>query len=171
MKSWLPTTLLLLYFAYYVFAIQDIELDPWSVGELMTARTLPAAIGLIALVVLVIQMVKTLLELAQSRSIAKKHIERTDLRPNTEALVPMPARITPLALTVLFFGLYIASMDGLGFTLASIGFLTGTAWILGYRHPLGFAFVCLGVPLLLAGLFHSIGIYLPTGTWLGGLDA
>ena len=102
MKSWLPTTLLLLYFAYYVFAIQDIELDPWSVGELMTARTLPAAIGSIALVVLVIQMVKTLLELAQSRSIAKKHIERTDLRPNTEALVPKPARITPLALTVLF---------------------------------------------------------------------
>ena len=38
-KSWLPTTLLLLYFAYYVFAIQEIELDPWSLGELMTART------------------------------------------------------------------------------------------------------------------------------------
>ena len=45
MKSWLPTTLLLLYFTYYVFAIQDIELDPWSVGELMTARTLPSIVG------------------------------------------------------------------------------------------------------------------------------
>ena len=121
----------------------------------------------IALAVLIIQIVKTLLEQPQSRSKIDARIDKA-VQSDAEALVPMPARITPLALTVLFFGLYIASMDGLGFTLASIGFLTGTAWILGYRHPLGFAFVCLGVPLLLAGLFHSIGIYLPTGTWLGG---
>ena len=58
MKSWLPTTLLLLYFAYYVFAIQEIELDPWSLGELMTARTLPSIVGVIALAVLIIQIVK-----------------------------------------------------------------------------------------------------------------
>ena len=62
MKSWLPTTLLLLYFAYYVFAIQEIELDPWSLGELMTARTLPSIVGVIALAVLIIQIVKTLLD-------------------------------------------------------------------------------------------------------------
>ena len=67
MKSWLPTTLLLLYFTYYVFAIQDIELDPWSVGELMTARTLPSIVGGIALAVIIIQIVKTLLDSYRNR--------------------------------------------------------------------------------------------------------
>ena len=76
MKSWLPTTLLLLYFAYYVFAIQDIELDPWSVGELMTARTLPSIVGIIALLVIIIQIVKTLLELPQSRSSGETRIDK-----------------------------------------------------------------------------------------------
>ena len=167
MKSWLPTTLLLLYFAYYVFAIQDIELDPWSVGELMTARTLPSVVGVIALAVIIIQIVKTLLELPQSQSRIEKSIDSA-VRSNTETLISFPTRIAPLAGTVLFFGLYVASIDALGFTLASMGFLTATAWILGYRQPLGFIGICLGVPLLLAGLFHGIGIYLPAGTWLGG---
>ena len=167
MKSWLPTTLLLLYFAYYVFAIQDIELDPWSVGELMTARTLPSIVGVIALAVFIIQIVKTLLQLPQSRLKIEKHIDKA-VQSDTEALVPTPGRIAPLAGTVFFFGLYVVSIDVLGFTLASMGFLTATAWILGYRQPLGFIGVCAGVPLLLAGLFHSIGIYLPAGTWIGG---
>ena len=169
MKSWLPTTLLLLYFAYYVFAIQDIELDPWSVGELMTARTLPSIVGGIAIVVIIIQMVKTLLEQprSQSRLKVEKRIDKV-AQSDTEALVTTPTRIAPLAGTVIFFGLYVASIDALGFTLASMGFLTATAWILGYRQPLGFIGVCMGVPLLLAGLFHSIGIYLPAGTWIGG---
>lgn len=167
MKSWLPTTLLLLYFTYYVFAIQDIELDPWSVGELMTARTLPSVVGGIALAVIIIQIVKTLLQLPQSRLKVETSINKA-VQSDTEALVPTPARIAPLAGTVFSFGLYVASIDVLGFTLASMGFLTATAWILGYRQPLGFIGVCIGVPLLLAGLFTSIGIYLPAGTWIGG---
>ena len=167
MKSWLPTTLLLLYFTYYVFAIQDIELDPWSVGELMTARTLPSIVGVIALAVIIIQVVKTLLQLPQSRLKVETHIDKA-VQSDTEALVPTPARIAPLAGTVFSFGLYIVSIDVLGFTLASMGFLTAAAWILGYRQPLGFIGVCVGVPLLLAGLFNSIGIYLPAGTWIGG---
>ena len=167
MKSWLPTTLLLLYFAYYVFAIQDIELDPWSVGELMTARTLPSIVGVIAIAVIIIQIVETLLQLPQSRLKVETRIDKTD-QSDTEALVPTPARIAPLAGTVFSFGLYVVSIDVLGFTLASMGFLTATAWILGYRQPLGFIGVCVGVPLLLAGLFNSIGIYLPAGTWIGG---
>ena len=167
MKSWLPTTLLLLYFAYYVFAIQEIELDPWSLGELMTARTLPSIVGVIALAVLIIQIVKTLLDLPQSRSKIGARIDKA-VQSDAEALVPALSRIAPLAGTVLFFGLYVASIDTVGFTLASMGFLTATAWILGYRQPLGFIGVCAGVPLLLAGLFHSIGIYLPAGTWIGG---
>ena len=167
MKSWLPTTLLLLYFAYYVFAIQEIELDPWSLGELMTARTLPSIVGVIALAVLIIQIVKTLLDLPQSRSKIDARIDKA-VQSDAEALVPAPSRIAPLAGTVLFFGLYVASIDTVGFTLASMGFLTATAWNLGYRQPLGFIGVCAGVPLLLAGLFHSIGIYLPAGTWIGG---
>jgi hypothetical protein len=167
MKSWLPTTLLLLYFTYYVFAIQDIELDPWSVGELMTARTLPSIVGVIALAVIIIQIVKTLLQRPQSRLKVETRIDKA-VQSDTEALVPTPARIAPLAGTVFSFGLYVASIDVLGFTLASMGFLTATAWILGYRQPLGFIGVCVGVPLLLAGLFNSIGIYLPAGTWIGG---
>ena len=167
MKSWLPTTLLLLYFAYYVFAIQDIELDPWSVGELMTARTLPSIVGGLAIVVIIIQIVKTLLEQPRSRLKVEKRIDKV-AQSDTEAVVPTPTRIAPLAGTVIFFGLYVASIDALGFTLASMGFLTATAWILGYRQPLGLIGVCMGVPLLLAGLFHSIGIYLPAGTWIGG---
>ncbi len=170
MKSWLPTTLLLLYFTYYVFAIQDIELDPWSVGELMTARTLPSIVGVIALAVIIIQIVKTLLQRPQSRLKVETRIDKT-VQSDTEALVPTPARIAPLAGTVFSFGLYVVSIDVLGFTLASMGFLTATAWILGYRQPLGFIGVCVGVPLLLAGLFNSIGIYLPAGTWIGGLNA
>lgn len=167
MKSWLPTTLLLLYFAYYVFAIQEIELDPWSLGELMTARTLPSIVGVIALAVLIIQIVKTLLDLPQSRSKIGARIDKA-VQSDAEALVPALSRIAPLAGTVLFFGLYVASIDTVGFTLSSMGFLAATAWILGYRQPLGFIGVCAGVPLLLAGLFHSIGIYLPAGTWIGG---
>ena len=167
MKSWLPTTLLLLYFAYYVFAIQDIELDPWSVGELMTARTLPSIVGGIALAVIIIQIVKTLLQLPQSLLKVETRIDKA-VQSDTEALAPTPARIAPLAGTVFSFGLYIVSIDVLGFTLASMGFLTAAAWILGYRQPLGFIGVCVGVPLLLAGLFNSIGIYLPAGTWIGG---
>ncbi len=167
MKSWLPTTLLLLYFTYYVFAIQDIELDPWSVGELMTARTLPSIVGVIALAVIIIQIVKILLLLPQSRLYFETRIDNA-VHYDTEALVPTPARIAPLAGTVFSFGLYVVSIDVLGFTLASMGFLTATAWILGYRQPLGFIGVCIGVPLLLAGLFTSIGIYLPAGTWIGG---
>ena len=167
MKSWLPTTLLLLYFAYYVFAIQEIELDPWSLGELMTARTLPSIVGVIALAVLIIQIVKPLLDQPQSRSKIDARIDKA-VQSDAEALVPALSRIAPLAGTVLFFGLYVASIDTVGFTLASMGFLTATAWILGYRQPLGFIGVCAGVPLLLAGLFHSIGIYLPAGTWIGG---
>ena len=167
MKSWLPTTLLLLYFTYYVFAIQDIELDPWSVGELMTARTLPSIVGVIALAVIIIQVVKTLLQLPRSRLKVETRIDKA-VQSDTEALVPTPARIAPLAGTVFSFGLYVVSIDVLGFTLASMGFLTATAWILGYRQPLGFIGVCVGVPLLLAGLFNSIGIYLPAGTWIGG---
>ena len=167
MKSWLPTTLLLLYFTYYVFAIQDIELDPWSVGELMTARTLPSIVGVIALAVIIIQVVKTLLQLPRSRLKVETRIDKA-VQSDTEALVPTPARIAPLAGTVFSFGLYVVSIDVLGFTLASMGFLTATAWILGYRQPLGFIGVCIGVPLLLAGLFTSIGIYLPAGTWIGG---
>ena len=167
MKSWLPTTLLLLYFTYYVFAIQDIELDPWSVGELMTARTLPSIVGVIALAVIIIQVVKTLLQLPRSRLKVETRIDKA-VQSDTEALVPTPARIAPLAGTVFSFGLYVVSIDVLGFTLASMGFLTATAWILGYRQPLGFIGVCVGVPLLLAGLFTSIGIYLPAGTWIGG---
>jgi len=167
MKSWLPTTLLLLYFTYYVFAIQDIELDPWSVGELMTARTLPSIVGVIALAVIIIQVVKTLLQLPRSRLKVETRIDKA-VQSETEALVPTPARIAPLAGAVFSFGLYVVSIDVLGFTLASMGFLTATAWILGYRQPLGFIGVCVGVPLLLAGLFTSIGIYLPAGTWVGG---
>ena len=167
MKSWLPTTLLLLYFTYYVFAIQDIELDPWSVGELMTARTLPSIVGVIALAVIIIQIVKILLQRPRSRLKVKTRIDKA-VQSDTEALVPTPARIAPLAGTVFSFGLYVVSIDVLGFTLASMGFLTATAWILGYRQPLGFIGVCVGVPLLLAGLFNSIGIYLPAGTWIGG---
>ena len=167
MKSWLPTTLLLLYFTYYVFAIQDIELDPWSVGELMTARTLPSIVGVIALAVIIIQIVKILLQRPRSRLKVETRIDKA-VQSDTEALVPTPARIAPLAGTVFSFGLYVVSIDVLGFTLASMGFLTATAWILGYRQPLGFIGVCIGVPLLLAGLFTSIGIYLPTGTWVGG---
>ena len=167
MKSWLPTTLLLLYFTYYVFAIQDIELDPWSVGELMTARTLPSIVGGIALAVIIIQVVKTLLQLPRSRLKVETRIDKA-VQSDPEALVPTPARIAPLAGTVFSFGLYVISIDVLGFTLASMGFLTATAWILGYRQPLGFIGVCIGVPLLLAGLFTSIGIYLPAGTWIGG---
>lgn len=167
MKSWLPTTLLLLYFTYYVFAIQDIELDPWSVGELMTARTLPSIVGGIALAVIIIQIAKILLQRPRSRLKVEKRIDKA-VQSDTEALVPTPARIAPLAGTVFAFGLYVVSIDVLGFTLASMGFLTATAWILGYRQPLGFIGVCIGVPLLLAGLFTSIGIYLPAGTWIGG---
>ena len=167
MKSWLPTTLLLLYFAYYVFAIQDIELDPWSVGELMTARTLPSIVGVIAIAVIIIQIVETLLQRPRSRLKVETRIDKA-VQSDTEALVPTPARIAPLAGTVFSFGLYVVSIDVLGFTLASMGFLTATAWILGYRQPLGFIGVCVGVPLLLAGLFNSIGIYLPAGTWIGG---
>ena len=167
MKSWLPTTLLLLYFTYYVFAIQDIELVPWSVGELMTARTLPSIIGVIALAVIIIQIVKILLQRPRSRLKVETRIDKA-VQSDTEALVPTPARIAPLAGTVFSFGLYVVSIDVLGFTLASMGFLTATAWILGYRQPLGFIGVCIGVPLLLAGLFTSIGIYLPAGTWIGG---
>ena len=167
MKSWLPTTLLLLYFTYYVFAIQDIELDPWSVGELMTARTLPSIVGVIALAVIIIQIVKILLQRPRSQLKVETRIDKA-VQSDTEALVPTPARIAPLAGTVFSFGLYVVSIDVLGFTLASMGFLTATAWILGYRQPLGFIGVCVGVPLLLAGLFNSIGIYLPAGTWIGG---
>jgi len=167
MKSWLPTTLLLLYFTYYVFAIQDIELDPWSVGELMTARTLPSIVGGIALAVIIIQVVKTLLQRPRSRLKVETRIDKA-VQSDTEALVPTPARIAPLAGTVFSFGLYVVSIEVLGFTLASMGFLTATAWVLGYRQPLGFIGVCIGVPLLLAGLFTSIGIYLPAGTWIGG---
>ena len=167
MKSWLPTTLLLLYFTYYVFAIQDIELDPWSVGELMTARTLPSIVGVIALAVIIIQIVKILLQRPRSRLKVETRIDKA-VQSDTEALVPTPTRIAPLAGTVFSFGLYVVSIDVLGFTLASMGFLTATAWILGYRQPLGFIGVCIGVPLLLAGLFTSIGIYLPAGTWIGG---
>ena len=167
MKSWLPTTLLLLYFTYYVFAIQDIELDPWSVGELMTARTLPSIVGVIALAVIIIQIVKILLQRPRSRLKVETRIDKA-VQSDTESLVPTPARIAPLAGTVFSFGLYVVSIDVLGFTLASMGFLTATAWILGYRQPLGFIGVCIGVPLLLAGLFTSIGIYLPAGTWIGG---
>ena len=167
MKSWLPTTLLLLYFTYYVFAIQDIELDPWSVGELMTARTLPSIVGGIALAVIIIQIVKTLLQLPQSRLKVETRIDKA-VQSDTEALVPTPARIAHLAGTAFSFGLYVVSIDVFGFTLASMGFLTAAAWILGYRQPLGFIGVCVGVPLLLAGLFNSIGIYLPAGTWIGG---
>ena len=167
MKSWLPTTLLLLYFTYYVFAIQDIELDPWSVGELMTARTLPSIVGGIALAVIIIQIAKILLQRPRSRLKVETRIDKA-VQSDTEALVPTPARIAPLAGTVFSFGLYVVSIDVLGFTLASMGFLTATAWILGYRQPLGFIGVCVGVPLLLAGLFNSIGIYLPAGTWIGG---
>ena len=167
MKSWLPTTLLLLYFTYYVFAIQDIELDSWSVGELMTARTLPSIVGIIALAVIIIQIVKILLQRPRSRLKVETRIDKA-VQSDTEALVPTPARIAPLAGTVFSFGLYVVSIDVLGFTLASMGFLTATAWILGYRQPLGFIGVCVGVPLLLAGLFNSIGIYLPAGTWIGG---
>ena len=167
MKSWLPTTLLLLYFTYYVFVIQDIELDPWSVGELMTARTLPSIVGVIALAVIIIQIVKILLQRPRSRLKVETRIDKA-FQSDTEALVPTPARIAPLAGTVFSFGLYVVSIDVLGFTLASMGFLTATAWILGYRQPLGFIGVCVGVPLLLAGLFNSIGIYLPAGTWIGG---
>ena len=167
MKSWLPTTLLLLYFTYYVFAIQDIELDPWSVGELMTARTLPSIVGVIALAVIIIQIVETLLQRPRSRLKVETRIDKA-VQSDTEALVPTPARIAPLAGTVFSFGLYVVSIDVLGFTLASMGFLTATAWILGYRQPLGFIGVCVGVPLLLAGLFNSIGIYLPAGSWIGG---
>ena len=90
MKSWLPTTLLLLYFAYYVFAIQDIELDPWSVGELMTARTLPSIVGVIALAVIIIQIVKTLLEQPQSRLKVETRIDKA-VQSDTEALVPTPS--------------------------------------------------------------------------------
>ena len=167
MKSWLPTTLLLLYFTYYVFAIQDIELDPWSVGELMTARTLPSIVGGIALAVIIIQIVKILLQRPRSQLKVETRIDKA-VKSDTEALVPTPARIAPLAGTVFSFGLYVVSIDVLGFTFASMGFLTATAWILGYRQPLGFIGVCVGVPLLLAGLFNSIGIYLPAGTWIGG---
>jgi len=167
MKSWLPTTLLLLYFTYYVFAIQDIELDPWSVGELMTARTLPSIVGVIALAVIIIQIVKILLQRPRSRLKVETRIDKA-VQSDTETLVPTPARIAPLAGTVFSFGLYVVSIDVLGFTLASMGFLTATAWILGYRQPLGFIGVCIGLPLLLAGLFTSIGIYLPAGTWIGG---
>ena len=167
MKSWLPTTLLLLYFTYYVFAIQDIELDPWSVGELMTARTLPSIVGIIALAVIIIQIVKILLQRPRSRLKVETRIDKA-VQSDTEALVRKPARIAPLTGTVFSFGLYVVSIDVLGFTLASMGFLTATAWILGYRQPLGFIGVCVGVPLLLAGLFTSIGIYLPAGTWIGG---
>ena len=167
MKSWLPTTLLLLYFTYYVFAIQDIELDPWSVGELMTARTLPSIVGGIALAVIIIQVVKTLIQRPRSRLKVETRIDKA-VQSDTEALVPTPARIAPLAGTVFSFGLYVISIDVLGFTLASMGFLTATARVLGYRQPLGFIGVCIGVPLLLAGLFTSIGIYLPAGTWIGG---
>ena len=157
----------LLYFTYYVFAIQDIELDPWSVGELMTARTLPSIVGGIALAVIITQIVKILLQRPRSQLKVEMRIDKA-VKSDTEALVPTPARIAPLAGTVFSFGLYIVSIDVLGFTLASMGFLTATAWILGYRQPLGFIGVCIGVPLLLAGLFHSIGIYLPAGTWIGG---
>ena len=167
MKSWLPTTLLLLYFTYYVFAIQDIELDPWSVGELMTARTLPSIVGVIALAVIIIQIVKILLQRPRSRLKVETRIDKA-VQSDTEALVPTPARIAPLAGTVFSFGLYVVSIDVLGFTLASMGFLTAAAWILGCRQPLGFIGVCVGVPLLLAELFNSIGIYLPAGTWIGG---
>ena len=167
MKSWLPTTLLLLYFTYYVFAIQDIELDPWSVGELMTARTLPSIVGVIALAVIIIQIVETLLQRPRSRLKVETRIDKA-VQSDTEALVPTAARIAPLAGTVFSFGLYVVSIDVLGFNLASMGFLTATAWILVYRQPLGFIGVCVGVPLLLAELFNSIGIYLPAGTWIGG---
>ena len=76
MKSWLPTTLLLLYFTYYVFAIQDIELDPWSVGELMTARTLPSIVGVIALAVIIIQIVKILLQRPRSQLKVETRIDK-----------------------------------------------------------------------------------------------
>ena len=168
MKSWLPTTLLLLYFANYTFAIQYIELDPWSVGELMTARTMPSVIGIIALLVLTFQMGKTLLGLAQSRSSGEKKISEVDPRSSTETSTPLPTTIAPLAGVALIFGVYIVLIDSLGFTIASVCFLSSTAWLLGYRNFHGLAAVGLGVPLLLAGLFHGIGIYLPAGIWLGG---
>ena len=94
MKSWLPTTLLLLYFANYTFAIQYIELDPWSVGELMTART-TSVIGIIALLVLTFQMGKTVLGLAQSRSSGEKKISEVDPRSSTETSTPLPTTIAP----------------------------------------------------------------------------
>ena len=150
--------------------IQYIELDPWSVGELMTARTMPSVIGIIALLVLTFQMGKTVLGLAQSRSSGEKKISEVDPRSSTETSTPLPTTIAPLAGVALFFGLYIVLIDSLGFTIASVCFLPAR---LGYSATATFWPRCCRpcVPLLLAGLFHGIGIYLPAGIWLGGLDA
>ena len=83
MKSWLPTTLLLL---YCQLRYPYIELDPWSVGELMTARTMPSVIGIIALLVLTFQIGKHSWDLRKRDQVARKNQRRLilDLVPRRQ---------------------------------------------------------------------------------------
>jgi hypothetical protein len=68
---------------------------------------------------------------------------------------------------VAFFLVYIFLIDGLGFTITSIAFLLIAPWLLGHKRSLTLIGVSLSIPLGLAVLFDLLGIYLPSGQWLG----
>lgn len=184
MKHWLPPIFLLIYFLFYFINVDGIELDFWSAEELMNARTLPNILGALGLGVVLLQLailsigersplpgtterqptavIRWLKALPVSFTKASrlKGTSRINLLEQSKAQVPI------LVLSAVFL-VYISLIDGLGFTIASMGFLLIAPWLLGHRQLLTCLGIGIGVPLCFEGVFLLLGIYLPPGQWFG----
>ncbi len=184
MRHWLPPTFLLFYFLFYFINVESIELDFWSAEELMNARTLPGILGVLGLAAILLQLAVQYINPSKPVSNTIDHdsnISLSELQAtqNDASNQSRPQRLfgglrqrplethgRTLAL-VAFFLVYIFLIDELGFTIASIAFLLIAPWLLGHKRSLTRIGVSLGIPLGLAVLFDLLGIYLPSGQWLG----
>lgn len=184
MRHWLPPTFLLFYFLFYFISVESIELDFWSAEELMNARTLPGMLGVLGLAAILLQLATQSINPSKPVSGTTRHDSNISLselqakqngasnQTHTQRLFeglrqrPLETHGRTLALAA-FFLVYISLIDGLGFTIASVVFLLIAPWLLGHQRPLTSIGVSLGIPLGLAVLFDLLGIYLPSGQWLG----
>ena len=184
MRRWLPPTFLLFYFLFYLFNVDSIELDFWSAEELMNARTLPGILGVLGLIVILLQLaIQTInpstkasgaddsdpnISLSEPQATQNSASNLTRAQRLFQGLRQRPIEThgRTLALSA-FFLVYIFLIDALGFTIASIVFLLIAPWLIGHQRPLTCIGVSLGIPLGLAVLFDLLGIYLPSGQWLG----
>ena len=184
MRHWLPPTFLLFYFLFYFINVESIELDFWSAEELMNARTLPGILGALGFAAILLQLAVQYINpwttasgtTRNDSSIrpSKRQAKQNDPsnRTRTQHLFegsphrPFERHVRTLAL-VAFFLVYIFLINILSFTIASIVFLLIAPWLIGHKQTLTCIGVSLGVPLVLAVLFDLLGIYLPSGQWLG----